>query len=382
MKINNLKINNYGKIKNKEIPLENNINIIYGKNEAGKSTILNFILNSFYGISKNKKGKEISDYEKYKPWSGEEFSGKIEYELDNGEKYEVYRDFTKKNPKILNEEKEDISKQFNIDKNKGNEFFYEQTKIDEELFLSTILVGQQETKLEKSSQNILIQKIANLVGTGEDNVSYKRAIDRLNRRQLNEIGTERSREKPINIIEQEIENLENEKQELEKYQNIKYEIEENKNNLNDEIKNLENENNFLKEIKLLNENIYPYVKNNIGKPFNCFTYEKDTLIDSNIIFSKLVKRLFDILIALIGCLFLLPIILIVKISYLLHKDFDSIFFRQKRIGKNGKEFNLYKFRSMNVNNNVRDFSYEDRITKIGKVLRKTSKPLSKKADAP
>ncbi len=254
MKINNLKINNYGKIKNKEIPLENNINIIYGKNEAGKSTILNFILNSFYGISKNKKGKEISDYEKYKPWSGEEFSGKIEYELDNGEKYEVYRDFTKKNPKILNEEKEDISKQFNIDKNKGNEFFYEQTKIDEELFLSTILVGQQETKLEKSSQNILIQKIANLVGTGEDNVSYKRAIDRLNRRQLNEIGTERSREKPINIIEQEIENLENEKQELEKYQNIKYEIEENKNNLNDEIKNLENENNFLKEIKLLNEN--------------------------------------------------------------------------------------------------------------------------------
>lgn len=254
MKINNLKINNYGKIKNKEIPLENNINIIYGKNEAGKSTILNFILNSFYGISKNKKGKEISDYEKYKPWSGEEFSGKIEYELDNGEKYEVYRDFTKKNPKILNEEKEDISKQFNIDKNKGNEFFYEQTKIDEELFLSTILVGQQETKLERSSQNILIQKIANLVGTGEDNVSYKRAIDRLNRRQLNEIGTERSREKPINIIEQEIENLENEKQELEKYQNIKYEIEENKNNLNDEIENLENENNFLKEIKLLNEN--------------------------------------------------------------------------------------------------------------------------------
>ena len=216
MKINNLKINNYGKIKNKEINLENNINIIYGKNEAGKSTILNFILNSFYGISKNKKGKDISNYEKYKPWVGEDFSGKIEYELDNGEKYEVYRDFNKKNPKILNEEKEDISKKFNIDKNKGNEFFYEQTKIDEELFLSTILVGQQEIKLEKSSQGILIQKIANLVGTGADNVSFKRAIDRLNRRQLNEIGTERSKEKPINLIEQKIQNLEQEKQDFDK----------------------------------------------------------------------------------------------------------------------------------------------------------------------
>lgn len=103
-----------------------------------------------------------------------------------------------------------------------------------------------------------------------------------------------------------------------------------------------------------------------------------------------VKRLFDILIALIGCLFLLPIILIVKISYLLHKDFDSIFFRQKRIGKNGKEFNLYKFRSMVPNADevlkelLKDpkykeewdlnqkFEHDPRITSMGNILRKTS----------
>lgn len=103
-----------------------------------------------------------------------------------------------------------------------------------------------------------------------------------------------------------------------------------------------------------------------------------------------VKRLFDILIALIGCLFLLPVILIVKISYLLHKDFDSIFFRQKRIGKNGKEFNLYKFRSMVPNADevlkelLKDpkykeewdlnqkFEHDPRITSMGNMLRKTS----------
>ena len=237
MKINKLKINSYGKLKNKEIELKDNINIIYGKNEAGKSTLLKFIINSFYGISKNKKGKDYSDFDKYLPWSEEEFSGKIEYELDNKEKYEVYRDFKKKNPKIFNEKKEDISKQFNIDKSKGNEFFYDQTKIDEELFLSTIVANQQEVKLEKSETNILIQKIANLVGTGDDNVSYKRAIDRINRRQLEEIGSQKSREKPINIIERKIENLEEEKNELEKYKNLKYEIEENKNNLLEEISN-------------------------------------------------------------------------------------------------------------------------------------------------
>ena len=254
MKINKLKINSYGKLKEKEINLENGINLIYGENEAGKSTLIKFIINSFYGISKNKKGKEFSDYEKYKPWTGEEFSGKINYELDNKEKYELFRDFNKKNPKIFNENMEEITKEFNIDKNKGNEFFYEQTKIDEDLFLSTLAINQKEVKLEKQTQNVLIQKIANLVGTGDDNISYKRAIDRINRRQLDEIGSERSREKPINIISRKIEELENEKQELEKYRDYKYNFEDEENNLNDEILKLENENNFLIEIKLLNEN--------------------------------------------------------------------------------------------------------------------------------
>ncbi len=254
MKINKLKINAYGKIKEKEIDLKNNINIIYGKNEAGKSTILNFIINSFYGISKNKNGKNISDFDKYTPWVGDEFSGKLEYELENQEKFEIFRDFKKKNPKIFNSEMEDISKQFNIDKNKGNEFFYEQTKVDESLFLSTVLIRQQEVKLEKQDQNVLIQKVANLVGTGEDNVSYKRAKDRMNRRLLEEIGTERTREKPINLLQKEIEELEKEKEELEKSVDIKCEIEEKKNSLTKEIERLEIESENLKKEKLKQEN--------------------------------------------------------------------------------------------------------------------------------
>ena len=160
MKINKIKINSYGKIKNKEIKLNNNLNIIYGKNESGKSTILNFIFNILYGIQKNKNGKEISDYEKYKPWDSDEFSGKITYELDNKNKYEIYREFNKKNPNIFNENGEDILKEFNIDKNKGSEFFFEQTQISEEMFLATSVAMQQEVKIEKNTQNILIQKIS------------------------------------------------------------------------------------------------------------------------------------------------------------------------------------------------------------------------------
>ena len=253
MKINKIKINSYGKLKDKEIDLKDGINVIYGKNEAGKSTLLRFIINSFYGISKNKKGKEYSDYDRYKPWGSEEFSGNIEYELNDKTKYEVHRDFKKKNPNIYNEQKEDISKEFNIDKTNGNQFFYEQTKVDEDLFLSTMVVGQKEVELESKQQSMLVQKIANLVGTGEDNVSFKRAIDRINRRQLNEVGTSNSREKPINVTARKIEELETQKNELSKYENFKYEIEENKNSLKEEISKLENENNLLKEIKLLNE---------------------------------------------------------------------------------------------------------------------------------
>ena len=253
MKINKIKINSYGKLKEKEINVKDGINIIYGQNEAGKSTLINFIINSFYGISKNKNGKEISDYEKYKPWLGEDFSGKVEYELDSKDKFEIYRDFNKKNPKIFNENMEDISKEFNIDKNKGNEFFYEQTKIDEDLFLSTLAINQNEVKLENQSQNFLIQKIANLAQTGDDSKSFKKVIDRINRRQLDEVGTERSREKPINIISKKLEKLLQEKEDLEKYKDFKYEFEEEQNNLNNDIVKLEYENNFLREIKLLNE---------------------------------------------------------------------------------------------------------------------------------
>ena len=49
-----------------------------------------------------------------------------------------------------------------------------------------------------------------------------------------------------------------------------------------------------------------------------------------------IKRFMDILFSLIGLIFLLPVALIVKIVYMCNKDFHPIFFKQQRIGKNGK----------------------------------------------
>lgn len=106
---------------------------------------------------------------------------------------------------------------------------------------------------------------------------------------------------------------------------------------------------------------------------------------------KIIKRVFDFFCALIGSLFIIPCAIFIKISYMLHKDFKSIFFTQKRIGLNGKEFKLYKFRSMVPDADKvlfelleknpklkaeykknKKLDNDPRITRIGKLIRKTS----------
>ena len=104
-----------------------------------------------------------------------------------------------------------------------------------------------------------------------------------------------------------------------------------------------------------------------------------------------VKRFLDILFSLIGFIFLIPVFVIVKIAYLLTGDTDPITFSQERIGKDGKVFKLYKFRTMVKNADYvllamlsvdkkmkqeyeknKKLKNDPRITKIGKFLRKTS----------
>jgi exonuclease SbcC len=159
--------------------LRNGINLVYGENESGKSTLLDFFSSIFYGANKNKNGKEMSNFDKYTPWEEGEYSGKISYELDNGKEFEVYRNFAKKSPKIFDKNANDISKEFTIDKAEGNKFFYEQTKVDEQLFNMSMVIHQQEVKLDSKSQNILVQKASNIMLTGEDNVSYQKVFRKI-----------------------------------------------------------------------------------------------------------------------------------------------------------------------------------------------------------
>ena len=105
---------------------------------------------------------------------------------------------------------------------------------------------------------------------------------------------------------------------------------------------------------------------------------------------NIVKRLFDVLVGMIGMIFVIIVAIIYKIIAIITGDFKPIFYCQNRIGKNGKEFKLYKFRTMVYNadevlkellkqnkykkewKKLQKLSNDPRITKIGRILRKTS----------
>jgi undecaprenyl phosphate N,N'-diacetylbacillosamine 1-phosphate transferase len=92
-----------------------------------------------------------------------------------------------------------------------------------------------------------------------------------------------------------------------------------------------------------------------------------------------IKRVLDILFAFIGLMLWIPILLIIG-SIIYIEDKGSVFYNAPRLGKDGKIFKMYKFRSMKIN--APDLRNEDgstynaeddpRLTRIGKFIRKTS----------
>lgn len=131
---------------------------------------------------------------------------------------------------------------------------------------------------------------------------------------------------------------------------------------------------------------YPSLKeNSIGSEASSVSFEKISTNNNN---SYLfIKRVLDILGAIIGIVMLLPLIIVVSVIIKLEDSNGPIIFKQKRMGENGKEFYMYKFRSMVSNAEelkaslmmqneasgpIFKIKADPRITKIGKFIRKTS----------
>lgn len=102
------------------------------------------------------------------------------------------------------------------------------------------------------------------------------------------------------------------------------------------------------------------------------------------------KRTFDLLFSLIGLIFLIPLYIFIRLAYFCTGDFHRIIYSQTRIGKHGKPFKMFKFRTMVINADeelkklLKNPKYkkewieyhkienDPRITKVGRFLRKSS----------
>ena len=99
---------------------------------------------------------------------------------------------------------------------------------------------QGETRLNEQEQSFLIQKLANLAGTGNDNLSYQKIVEKLNKKQLEEIGTERTLERPINLVNRKLAELEKQIQELKMTFARKDNLEQEKQEIKNQIEEKEN----------------------------------------------------------------------------------------------------------------------------------------------
>ena len=172
MKLLELHIDGFGKFHDRTISFDDGINIIYGKNEAGKSTLHTFIRGMLFGIERGRGRAARNDlYSKYEPWENSgTYEGWLRLE-SGGSVYRIERKFRKdsKSLKIVNETRgleEEPSKAL-IDKILGG--------LNETTYNNTISIGQLKSATEEGMIGELKNYIANMNTTGNISLNITKA---------------------------------------------------------------------------------------------------------------------------------------------------------------------------------------------------------------
>ena len=256
MKIKGIKINGFGKLIDKDYKFVDSINLIQGKNESGKSTIMGFLNSVFFGIQKTRKKDVISDDVRYMPWNTSEFSGLIQYELDNGETYTVFRDFENKKVSVLDAKNQDITKKYATNRETGSNFMEEQTGIDKASFAFSSYTMQNSVVLNSTDKTQMVQKLSNLISTGEDNISYKKLEKKIQDKRREEVGTTKTLNMPMNQVDKKISSVKQEVNDIKEKHNNKNSISEEEKITRKKFNELELKRKLiatLKENKIMNE---------------------------------------------------------------------------------------------------------------------------------
>ena len=214
MKLEKLIINGYGKISNLKIDFMNGLNIVFGSNESGKSTLQAFIKAMLYG---QKKGKTEGFVEKdrYRPWNGGPYAGSLEYTLDDLNRFRIWREFSTGQVKVFDSNLNEITDTFSCSRVNGFLFAEKHLGIDQELFVRTSFVSQLGVRTNVEGEKLLSDRIANIIESGSERASYADAKRILEKTLIEEVGTERTTGKPLDRIKKNIKDLESEKNKCE-----------------------------------------------------------------------------------------------------------------------------------------------------------------------
>jgi len=216
-------INGFGKYDSEEFDFGSGVNIVYGDNEAGKSTLLWFIRGMLYGLKGGKAGAMGNQpaMKKYRPWEGSRYSGSLQVVSDDGKTYYITRDFEKKSLNIFDEQYSDITGKILTSKDmQPGEVLL---GFDEACFESTCFIGPTGAGLSIQDKKDMENKLLDISQTGFFDVSLNNAVKILEDYRKEEIGNITDRravqDRPLNKTIKRITELEEEKHRYEKIRN-------------------------------------------------------------------------------------------------------------------------------------------------------------------
>ena len=173
MRINKIYISAFGGLKDFTLELGSGLNVIYGNNEDGKSTVAAFIKAMFYGTGRNTKNLSESVRLKYTPWDNSTMAGRIFFE-HGGKNYCLEREFRKSDSTDrITLTDLDSGKEISTGENVGPQFF----GISAAAFERSLFIGNGDFIKDEAASSEINGKLSNIAITGTEDVSYKAITD-------------------------------------------------------------------------------------------------------------------------------------------------------------------------------------------------------------
>lgn len=189
MYIKKLYLRHFGKYHKRELELQKGINLIYGPNEAGKTTIKDFIIGMFYGVERLRGiAARTDEYTRHEPFDSSGYAGSMELEQE-GKAYLIDRGF-RKDQKSLKVYQQDTGRE--LDTGEGPGLPETIADMDKNGYINTLCISSHGAAYGQDLQEEFRQYMMNINATKAGNLNLKDAYNYLNsqKKALNRKGLE------------------------------------------------------------------------------------------------------------------------------------------------------------------------------------------------